>query len=195
MSKRFTETCKWDDPWFRSLPGSHKLVFLYIVDRCNNAGFWEVDEGAMAFQTQLKTDHISGAIKGLTRGLLGADGWVWVKNFLRHQKNSELNPSNNAHRQIIELIKQQVERFSDIPEFQDFLAPYKGLISPIGTGKGKGEEGMQGETFTPPTLQQVLAIAANRSVPPDCAQSFFDSMESTGWIDAQKRPIRKWRNF
>lgn len=134
--KRFTETLKWDDPWFRQLPGVHKLIFLYIIDRCNNAGFLEVDQDAMAWHTKVDSKHIEGALKGLERGIKGASGWVWVRRFLHHQKNEPINPDNPAHKQIIGLIAEQSQRFSGIPEFQSFQAPYKGLRSPIGTGKG-----------------------------------------------------------
>lgn len=136
--RRFTETQKWDDPWFRELAGSHKLVFLYILDRCNNAGFWEVDEAALGFHTKLEVKHFEGAFKALERGLQGASGWVWVKNFLKHQKNDQLNPANPAHRQIIALLKDQAERFPDSKSLLPKGAT-KGLQSPIGIGKGKGK--------------------------------------------------------
>lgn len=136
--KRFSETGKWDDPWFRALPGAHKLVFLYLLDRCNNAGFWEEDLDGMAFHTKVERSALEGALKGLERGIQGASGWYWVKNFLRHQKNDSLNPENPAHRQIIALLMDQSERFPA----SKFLLPKgasKGLPSPIGKGKGKGE--------------------------------------------------------
>lgn len=139
--KRFTETAKWDDPWFRSLSGPAKLVFLYIIDRCNNAGFWEMDEESITYHTKLESKHVEGALKALTRGIKAASGWVWVRRFLRHQKNEPLNPANPAHKQIIALISDQLERFSGVPEFEEFLAPLKGLFSPIGKGIGKGKKG------------------------------------------------------
>jgi hypothetical protein len=91
----------------------------------------------MEFQTKLEQKHLQGALKGLARGIEEKDGWVWVKNFLRHQKNDLLNPDNPAHRQIIGLVKDQVERFPSVK----LLLPKgasKGLQSPIGKGKGKG---------------------------------------------------------
>lgn len=133
---RFSETLKWDDIWFRSLSGYHKLAFIYIIERCDNAGFWEVDLDAMQFHTKLSAQHCEGAIKALERGLKGASGWVWVRNFLRHQKNFPLKSDNPAHRQIIGIIERQVKRF---PECQNLLpeGASKGLQSPIGIGKGK----------------------------------------------------------
>jgi len=131
--KRFTETDKWEDPWFRKLPGVHKLVFIFLIENCNNAGFYELDIDHVAYLTGLEKRHVEGALKALERGIQGASGWVWVKNFLRHQKNEELNIANPAHRQILGLIKVQMERFLSVPDFEKFVAPYKGLLSPIGT--------------------------------------------------------------
>lgn len=43
MAKRFTDTGKWDDPWFQDLPSKYKLFWIYILDKCNHAGIWEVN--------------------------------------------------------------------------------------------------------------------------------------------------------
>lgn len=137
--KRFTETCKWDDPWFRRLSMVEKLVFLHLTDTCNNAGFLEYDPDAMAFKLGCSQLEIEGAIKGLERGIKGASGWLWVKNFLKHQKNDELNPANPAHKQIISLLKEQEPRFGQLADFPLSKGACKGLKSPIGNSKGKGE--------------------------------------------------------
>ena len=137
--KRFTDTCKWDDPWFRALTGIQKLIFLYVIDRCNNAGFWEKDDDSLAFHAKLTAEQIEEAWHGLNRGLITAGGWVWVRRFLRHQKNENLSSENPAHKQIIALLGEQQERFAKVDEFSPFLAPYLGLLSPIGIGIGKGD--------------------------------------------------------
>lgn len=140
--RRFTDTNKWDDQWFRSLTGPQKLVFLYVVDRCNNAGFWEKDNAAIAYHTNLSTPNIEGAWKGLARGLVEQDGWIWVRRFLKHQKNEPLNPQNPAHKQIISLIREQLLRFAQSAEFREFEGALKGLLSPIGTVQVKVQRGV-----------------------------------------------------
>lgn len=41
--KRFTDTLKWEKEWFLSLEIGDKLVWLYLLDSCNEAGLWNVN--------------------------------------------------------------------------------------------------------------------------------------------------------
>lgn len=41
--KRFTETEKWSDPWFAVLESIPQLVWLFLCDQCDEAGFWTVN--------------------------------------------------------------------------------------------------------------------------------------------------------
>ena|SRR3990167_2160865 len=43
MPKRLTDTAKWDKIWFRKLEPVYKCLWVYICDRCDHAGIWEVD--------------------------------------------------------------------------------------------------------------------------------------------------------
>jgi hypothetical protein len=40
MAKRFTDTNKWNDVWFSQLSNDYKLIWIYILDSCDNAGIW-----------------------------------------------------------------------------------------------------------------------------------------------------------
>lgn len=197
--KRFTETTKWEDPWFRALPPNEKLLFLFLVENCNNAGFYELDTPAVAFKTGLTVEQVEGALKGLTRGIQGASGWVWVRRFLKHQKNDELNLDNTAHRQIVRLLKEQLERFSGSPEFGEFVAPYKpllkGLPSPIGIGKGKGKGSAEGGNIGPlrPTLEEAIAFGAEISMSRERVESWFDHFQSNGWKVSGRAPMKDWK--
>lgn len=51
MSKRFTETTKWCDPWFRNLTPRQKCLWLWLCDNCDCAGVVpEIDWGLVSFQ-------------------------------------------------------------------------------------------------------------------------------------------------
>ena len=42
MAKRMSETEKWKDPWFEGLSKDFKLIWLYLLDDCDNAGIWQM---------------------------------------------------------------------------------------------------------------------------------------------------------
>jgi hypothetical protein len=134
MANRFTITEKWNDPWFCELPPFSKLLFLYLCDNCDIAGFWEINIRKAAFDTGMSANTIKGAFKELSRGLVIKGDWIWIKNFIKHQKNIPLNVNNKAHRGII-------KRINDRPEFIDHTDGIKGASEPLarGTGIGIGE--------------------------------------------------------
>lgn len=49
--KRFTETTKWDDPWFRKLTPAAKLLWQWMLDHCDGAGVIDPDLELASFQT------------------------------------------------------------------------------------------------------------------------------------------------
>lgn len=143
--KRFTDTDKWKDEWFGSLKPTEKLVFMFILDNCDNAGFFDLNKRLNSFLLGVTEDEYLGAVKGLNRGLIGATlrERYFVRNFLIHQKNLPLNPENNAHKQIIYLLEQNQPFFSI--NLLEILGAKEGLISPLGKGIGKGNKEIKDE--------------------------------------------------
>lgn len=47
--KRFTETTKWGDKWFRGLSRDSKIAFYYMIENCDAGGVWEADYGLADF--------------------------------------------------------------------------------------------------------------------------------------------------
>jgi len=146
---RFTETNKWHDPWFMGLKHGSKLLFFYIIENCDNAGFYEINEKLLLVSLDITAQQFKGALKGLERGLEGpSEGWLRVKNFLKHQRNSHLNPANAAHKQIIALLEVQIKRFPEVKNFLPGQGAGKPLRSPLAgaTSTGTGTRQKKGET-------------------------------------------------
>ena len=103
MANRLTSTEKYADSWFIDLESVEKLMFYYLIDHVDNAGFYEISIRHVQFHLGISKDEILGAIKGLSRGLLGAEcevkngDKIYLKNFLKHQKMLPLNPFNSFH--------------------------------------------------------------------------------------------------
>jgi len=115
MAKRFTDTEKYKDSWFVDLEPIEKLLFYYLIDSVDNAGFYEISFRHMSFHLGINKIEILGAIKGLTRGLLGAEktiekgSKIYLKNFLQHQKMYPLNPYNAFHKSALKIFNENLD--------------------------------------------------------------------------------------
>ena len=151
MANRFTQTDKWKDLWFRNLPIEAKVLFEYIRDNCDIAGFWKIDFELAAFDTGLPLtsemtgvfenikspfNTIEGALKGLERCYLREGDVIWVKNFLLHQKNLPLNPENKCHQGILRIIHSYDSFGKQVLSEIEQQIKDKGLGSPSGNGIG-----------------------------------------------------------
>ena len=65
MPRRFTMTEKWHDEWFLQLTPHQKLLWNYLCDNCDIAGFWEKNLTLASLLTGLTFEEIQGAYKGL----------------------------------------------------------------------------------------------------------------------------------
>ena len=140
MAYRYTNTDKWNDAWFIGLNKNQKLLFLYLCDNCDVAGFIEINIKRWRSDLDLNEADVLGAMKGLGRGLTysNTNDCLFVKNYLKHQKNLPLNKRNNAHLGIIKRFEIYKEKF-DITDISEFiLAPSQPLAWGYGNGNGKG---------------------------------------------------------
>jgi hypothetical protein len=104
MAKRFTETKKWEDPWFQDLDPAYKCVWFFILDHCDNAGVWVVNTRLMAFQVGKTITWESVQAKFGKRLMEFAPGKIWVPKFIEFQYGS-LSEACKPHQKIIGLLK------------------------------------------------------------------------------------------
>lgn len=109
--KRFTETEKWRDPWFRRLSSNAKLAYFYILDNADNAGVWQVDQDMANFQIGATLDWaaIQAELGDRIHELCDGSKWL-VTRFISFQFGT-LMPDCKPHQQVLRLISQhQIER-------------------------------------------------------------------------------------
>ncbi len=105
MAKRFTDSNKWEDDWFASLPPKYKLFWLYLCDRCDHAGVWKISA------------HVAQALIGeavdlkeaqeLFKGRVEAhEGFWWLKKFCQFQYG-ELKTGNKTHESVLKILRFQ----------------------------------------------------------------------------------------
>jgi hypothetical protein len=106
MAKRFTDTEKWDDPWFTELPDRIKLFWIYICDKADLAGVWKVHKRLAEASLGGPVDLAEAlALFGPKRIQVMAGGERWrVLKFVEFQygKISSKNPLHKAVSKILE---------------------------------------------------------------------------------------------
>lgn len=100
MAKRFTDTNKWDQAWFRKLTPRLKCLWMFMVDRCDHAGVLEIDFDSMSFFVgeivvieDIET-HFLDQIE------IVSDTKIIITAFIDFQYG-ELNPENRVHKSVI----------------------------------------------------------------------------------------------
>lgn len=127
MAKRFTDTRKWDEAWYRKLSPRLKCAWDFLGDRCDHAGVWDIDIDSMGFHVgeSVTLNEILDTfkVKPLDGNKLQIEGFI---EFQYGVAPADLNPANRVHRSVL----QRLER----------LAPSKPLISPLDGAKDKDKD-------------------------------------------------------
>ena len=149
MAKRFTESDKWKDVWFRRLPPEHKILWIYLIDQCDIAGFVEGDLDLIAFYTGVTIEKKEFLEVFAGRIVETSDGYFFIVKFIELQQNrtiDELDPHNNAHKSILKsLLKHNMKDSIRTPTEPSGVSPEtpstgNGKGNGTSTGKGKAEK-------------------------------------------------------
>jgi hypothetical protein len=111
MAKRFIDTGLFDDPWFMDLTKDAKILWVYMITRCNHAGIIEINRKMIIFQTGI--DDLDGAISELGNRLVSLS-----------QQSGEGNSMLTVSEQLpnsMATVSQQLLYF--IPKFITFQYP------------------------------------------------------------------------
>lgn len=100
--KRFTETNKWNDPWFMGLSPSVKLLWLYLLDHCDNAGVVEPNSKLASFQIgeAIKEKHFTELGDRLK---MLPNGKFLIPKFIGFQFGV-LGPDSRVHASVLKLL-------------------------------------------------------------------------------------------
>ncbi len=201
MSYRFTNSDKWTDSWFSDLSPNGKLLFIFLYENCDNAGFYEVNKKFMLFLLGFSEVELKDAIKELGKSYIKSkDGSrVWLKNFLKHQKKTPLNFSNNSHKQVILLIQENIshnDKFKGSKELIELLPIEKNAdkVLQVVDKKIPPKKPRTNKKFEKPTEQEVFNFMTEKEFAPAKVEShrFWNWFESNGW-KVGKNPMKQWK--
>jgi len=169
MSKRFTETEKWEDSWFAYLTPTTKLFWIFLLDKVDDSGVWKKDQRRLNFETGMEIE-IQAFIEDLGDRVIDLEDRILIPGFVQFQQGRPLTEKVRFHQRILKLLekhgleqdgKGQVRVCKGSSKGQESLS--KGSINPQQTlkegspdppknknkNKHKEKEGVQGENGYP----------------------------------------------
>jgi hypothetical protein len=85
MAKRFTDSEKWSDKWYRTLSPCHKLAWHYVLDCCDHAGVFERDDELAEFRIGCAVDWDDFIKKCGKRVVILNDEKLFIVGFIGYQ--------------------------------------------------------------------------------------------------------------
>ena len=181
MAKRFTDTEKWKKGFVRSLPPAYKLLWLYMLDDCDNAGVWQVEVEVASIRIGAKLNE-KEALKLFGNNIISFDkGSKWfIKEFVKFQQGvnhiAELNSNSNPHKSILRIVEQY-----KLLELED---------NPVEVAEAV-KKAKKSNRFKKPTLDELEHYCIERQNTVDI-QKFYNFYESNGW-KVGKNSMKDWR--
>ena len=105
MAKRFIDTNLFDDNWFMNLSKEEKLLWIYLITKCNHAGIIEYNKKLWSFQTDLNS--LETVIKGLGNRLIRVKetDYYFIPKFLKYQYPNFPNSKVKAQASAIKILQ------------------------------------------------------------------------------------------
>lgn len=194
--KRFTQTQKWTDPWFRRLSGPAKMLWFYALDHCDHIGIVELDLEYVSLDCSLKCNDKNVAELGDRVQHIGGNRY-FIPKFIGFQYG-KLSSSCRPHEKIIEAIQAHgltlthagyrypcveskgIQRVSDgvpdTPKEQDRIK----------TGKEEDKNKTRG------TRLELEQFCRDNGLYPRDVEYLWNRWEGNGWQNANK-PIKDWK--
>lgn len=185
MGKRFTDTEKFNDKWYRKLPILQKVIWEYLLAECNHAGILEkFDIELMSFKIGTEITEEDLKIFG-NRIIFISDSVIFIPKFIKFQYG-ELNPQSKVHASVLkELEKYNIDTLS--------IGYGKGIdtLKDKNKDKDKDKNTNSSTKFTKPCIEEIQKYCLERknNVNPN---QFYDFYESKNWFIG-KNKMKDWR--
>ena len=199
--KRFTETIKWSDPWFRSLSIESKCLWLWLLDNCDCAGIIEPDMGLAAFQIGTTCD-LQGSLQALGDRVEIHGSKLFIPKFIRYQYGQELNIANTAHRGVVRRLESSKILCPVTISGNTIKEPIKPLESPLQGAQDKDKDKDKDKDLLElaikkkkdkPTIDELRVFCKSIQLEESDGDWVFDKWEGNGWKN-DGRPIVSWQS-
>lgn len=184
--KRFSDTEKWKDPWFRKLSGPAKLLWFYLTDNADPAGIVDLDYELATEDCKMKItpDHLAELGN---RVQVFAGTKVLIGKFIRFQYG-KLSDQCFPHKRIFEAIERHgLVEGEDGVWFHPAGAAAEQPAKPAKEPKPKPDSKAR-----PESREEFDAYFREQGLLPRDAEYAWNKWEENGWKNGGNA-IKDWR--
>lgn len=181
--KRFTETTKWSDPWYRRLTPCAKLLWAYLCDHCNAIGLIDLDLESAEFHIGCKVGE--SHLKELESRIQRVSGTkVFIPKFI-HFQCGNLSESCPAHKPVLKLvslhnlIKKDIDYLYPIDRVYTTLQEKEKEKEKEGEGCGEGVLDVVAEAPPAVTAEQIYEQYPLKVGKPAALRAISKAMQKT----------------
>jgi hypothetical protein len=185
--KRYINTVFWNDNYISNLDPSEKLLFIYLITNpfTNISGIYQIPLKTVANDTGIDKEMVIKIINRFQNDnkILYVDGWIAVRNFIKHQGFS--NPS------VLMSIEREIENKPiELVKFIDTVCIQSVCKLPKLASKSKSKS--KSKSFIAPSLEKINEYITERKLTVDGKQ-FFEYFTEGNWIDSEGKKVINWK--
>jgi hypothetical protein len=106
MAKRFTDKSKWDDEWYISLDNDCRIVWEYLLDRCDHAGIFKKNQKMINFCCNVEWDQQKLEEVFVDR-IIDYVSFYFIPKYLKFQYPKGLNSKKPAIVSVRNILKEK----------------------------------------------------------------------------------------
>lgn len=185
---RLTNTDKWKDEWFIALHPYAKLIFMFLYENCDEAGFYKPKSSHMKKYIGMSAEDIVFHTKTLEEKIVFNESRkkLWIKNFLFYQDQLPLEKKNPEHQKIMLIMEKNLKEFDNHEDMLFILE------------KTSNSTTKKVKRFVKPTIEEIKKYADEYAtqeqieISTDWAKGFYNHNESKGW-KVGANPMKDWK--
>jgi hypothetical protein len=170
-------------------------LLSYIVDRCDNAGFFEINKKLLRANVSVNEERLRECFSEIKKAyIMSVDKkTIWIRNFLKHQRKLPLKANSKIYNQIIKTIRHNIVDVNRFPKNKEISSLLPVEFLPIALRKKESDE--IEPRFKKPTLEEVVEHMKFKELPnhENEAISFFNFYESKGW-KIGRNSMKSWKS-
>ena len=198
MTKRFTSTEKWDDPWYRKLSLKAKCFWDYICCHADNAGLWKIDWDLVSFKIGESVDLsvLDEINRGKERIKIHDDEYLMIFGFIPYQigvLNSDklTNLQKNCKSLLEKHITEKKIDGSYVLGTSSVPVPMRYKYKDKGKGKSLRVANINTNIYIsmPPNKNELWDFCQNNGVDPE---TFYNYYQAKGWMLGRNK-MKDWK--